>query len=121
METDSFVAFHPFALRSPFETWIAPLRHRSSFGAISDEAVEDLARILRIVLRKFSVGLGKQDFNYVIHAAPLSDENKQYYLWHMQIVPRLTIPAGFELGTGMSINTAPPEEAAEFIGKISMQ
>ena len=116
--TDLFVAFHPFASRSPFETWIAPLRHRSSFGNINDEEAADFARVLQIVLKKIYIGLGNPDFNYVIHTAPLSDEEKRYYLWHMQILPRLITTAGFELGSGMSINTALPEEAAEFMRGI---
>jgi len=30
----------------------------------------------------------------------------------VDIVPRLTIRAGFELGTGVDVNTYPPERAA---------
>jgi UDPglucose--hexose-1-phosphate uridylyltransferase len=116
--TDLFVAFHPFASRAPFETWIAPLRHCSSFGNINDEEAADFARILKMVLKKMYVGLGNPDFNYVIHTSPLADEDKHYYLWHMQIIPRLTTTAGFELGSGMSINTALPEETAEYMRGI---
>lgn len=121
LATDFFVAFHPFASKAPFETWIAPLRHCSSFGKITDEEAADFARVLRIVLKKMYIGLGNPDFNYVIHTAPLMDEDKHYYLWHMQIMPRLTTPAGFELGSGMSINTALPEETAEYLRSIDVQ
>ena len=120
LRTDLFVAFHPFASQAPFETWIAPLRHRSSFGAISDDEIEDFSSVLRVVLKKLHIGLGNPDFNYVIHTAPLTDENKRYYLWHMQILPRLTTPAGFELGTGMSINTTLPEETAAFMRTVDI-
>lgn len=113
--TDAFVAFHPFASRAPFETWIAPLKHRSSFGQITDTEAADFAHVLFVVLKKMRKSLGNPDFNYVIHTAPLADEDKSYYLWHMQIMPRLLTPAGFELGSGMSINTALPEETAEFM------
>ncbi|HEX9657070.1 MAG TPA: galactose-1-phosphate uridylyltransferase [Bacteroidota bacterium] len=120
LTTDLFVAFHPFASRAPFETWIAPLRHCSSFGNITDEEAADFARILQIVLKKMYVGLGNPDFNYDIHTSPLADEDKHYYLWHMQILPKLITPAGFELGSGMSINTALPEETAEFMRGIQL-
>ena len=33
----------------------------------------------------------------------------------MQILPRLTRPAGFEMGGGMAINTVPPEDAARHL------
>ena len=52
------------------------------------------------------------DFNCIIHTAPLEDEARPYYLWHLRIVPRLTTLAGFELGSGMWITTMLPEESA---------
>ena len=33
--------------------------------------------------------------------------------WHLEVVPRLTVLAGVELGAGIYVNTLPPEEAAE--------
>lgn len=114
-ENDRFVAFHPFASRRPFETWILPKRHGACFGRASDAQLEDLAEILRTTLKKLYVGLGNPDYNYVIQTAPIQDEDKDYYLWHLQILPRLTTQAGFELGSGMFINTALPEETAAFM------
>jgi UDPglucose--hexose-1-phosphate uridylyltransferase len=32
--------------------------------------------------------------------------------WHLDVVPRLTVAAGLELGSGIYINPLPPEEAA---------
>lgn len=119
-QTEHFVAFHPFASRVPFETWIAPLRHCSSFSTITDDEVDDLARTVRVVMKQMHAGLGSPDFNYIIQSAPLADEDKHYYLWHMQIIPRLTTTAGFELGSGMSINTALPEETAEFMRNVQI-
>jgi UDPglucose--hexose-1-phosphate uridylyltransferase len=34
------------------------------------------------------------------------------FCWHIDLVPRLTLRAGFELGTGVEINVYPPELAA---------
>jgi UDPglucose--hexose-1-phosphate uridylyltransferase len=33
--------------------------------------------------------------------------------WHIDIAPRISIKAGFELSTDVDINTVPPERAAE--------
>ncbi len=114
-ESDHFAAFHPFASRSPFETWILPRHHNSSFGSVEDDELRDFATILRAQLRKLHYALNDPDYNLIIHTAPLEDEDKDYYLWHVQILPRLTTIAGFELGSGIYINNALPEATAAFI------
>jgi UDPglucose--hexose-1-phosphate uridylyltransferase len=113
--THHFAAFHPFASRTPFETWILPRHHNSSFGDADDDEIYDFAALLRQQLRKLYYALNDPDYNFIIHTAPLEDEDKEYYLWHLQILPRLTTIAGFELGSGIYINTVLPEETAAFI------
>ena len=38
--------------------------------------------------------------------------------WYIAVVPRVTRSAGFEMGTGMFINTALPEESAHFLRSL---
>jgi UDPglucose--hexose-1-phosphate uridylyltransferase len=118
--TDEFVALHPFASQRPFETWILPRRQQACFGDVSREDLGGLAHVLRVVLLKFQRGLNNPDFNYVIDSAPVGDEKEHYYMWHMRIVPRLTEMAGFEIGSGMYINTALPEETAQFMRNLEV-
>ncbi|MBI2861844.1 MAG: galactose-1-phosphate uridylyltransferase [Chloroflexi bacterium] len=118
LETERFVAFEPYASQTPFETWIAPKIHRPSFGLATDEDLHELAPVLRSTLRALALGLGDPDYNYVVASAPVEDEHKAYYLWHLRIVPRLTTPAGFELGSGIGITTARPEDTAAFLRNI---
>jgi len=115
---DEFTAVLPYASHVPFETWIVPRHHLSSFAHEDSRHLYLLADLLKIVLSKLRRGLGDPDFNLSIDTAPRGDELKEYFLWHLRILPRLTTPAGFELGSGMSINTVLPEEAAEFLRKI---
>ncbi len=115
MENDKFVVLHPFASRLPFETWILPKKHHASFGQISMEDSKVFGKILKAALHKLYVKLNDPDYNYVIHTAPIKDEGEDYYHWHLQIIPRLTTPAGFEMGSGIYINVAFPEETAEFL------
>jgi UDPglucose--hexose-1-phosphate uridylyltransferase len=114
-ESTFFVALHPYASHYPFETWIMPKVHSSSFGKIVDIEIKELAGILKEVLLKLYVSLDNPDYNLIIHTAPVDDEHKTYYLWHIQIIPRLTLAAGFELGSGIYINTALPEETAAYM------
>jgi UDPglucose--hexose-1-phosphate uridylyltransferase len=119
-ETTFLVALHPFASRYPFETWIMPKMHSSSFSNLVDIEIEELARLLKEILLKLYVSLGNPDYNFIIHTSPVDGEHKSYYLWHIQIVPRLTLAAGFELGSGIYINTAIPEETAAFMRELKV-
>ncbi|MGZ4147222.1 MAG: galactose-1-phosphate uridylyltransferase [Actinomycetota bacterium] len=111
-ECGAFLAFEPFAANSPFETWIAPMDHRASFGETGDDDVEDLACAIRDVLRGIRLACGDPDYNLVMFSAPSNGRADRVFHWHLKLVPKLATPAGFELGSAMSINTVPPEDAA---------
>jgi len=113
LETPAFVAFQPFAAVAPFETWIMPRTSQPAFGDAHDSALEELAPVLRTVLAALADVLDDPDYNAVIQSAPPGDESREYFVWHLRIVPRLAIPAGFELGSGMAINPTLPEETAD--------
>ncbi len=112
--TEHFVAIEPFASPTPFATHIYPRRHMASFGDISAAEIVDLARILRKVLGKLHYGLGDPDFNYTLRCAPAELSGVKYFHWYVSIIPRLTRVAGFELGSGMFINTVCPSPPRNF-------
>lgn len=111
--TEHVVAFEPFAAGSPYETWILPRFHESSFGTTSDTTLDELAAVLRAVCGALAAVLGDPDYNMVVHSAPPAEEHQEHFLWHLRIIPRMTTPAGFELATGLSVNPVPPERAAQ--------
>ena len=117
-ETEHFVALIPYAAYSPFHVWIIPRNHRSTFLTVPEEQLHDLGRILRNVLRRIYVGLGDPDYNYVIRSAPLIDDLSPHQHWYVAVVPRVSQSAGFELGSGMFINSALPETSAEFLRNV---
>ncbi len=118
LETEKFVVFHPFASRVPFQTIIISKEHQASFGLITLNDLKEFAHILKTVLAKLHRGLGNPDFNFIVHTAPVKDEQEDFYHWHLQIFPRLTTRAGFEMGSGIYINTAMPEETAAFMRNL---
>jgi UDPglucose--hexose-1-phosphate uridylyltransferase len=87
---------------------------------MSMEDAKEFAKVLKTTLLKLYKGLNDPAYNYIIHTAPIKDEHEDYFHWHLQILPRLVTPAGFELGTGMFINAALPEETAAFIRDLSI-
>jgi UDPglucose--hexose-1-phosphate uridylyltransferase len=112
-ERGRFAAVVPFAGRLPFETWIAPRVLQPSFGDLRDEDLPALAELLRDVLGALRRSAGDPDYNLVVQSAPIGQELSPVFLWHVRLLPRLVTAAGFELGSGMSINTVAPESAAE--------
>jgi len=114
-ENARFIAFVPYAAFSPFHLWIFPKAHQSSFQELDDACKADLSALLRPVLRKIHAGLQDPDFNLMVRSGPADSPRLQYFHWYISIVPRLGKAAGFELGSGMYINTARPEESAAFL------
>ncbi len=112
-ENESFVSFEPFAARFPFETWVLPKYHQTSFELMSDAEIERFAMLLRETLQRINATLNRPPFNFVLHTSPLNEwKEHQHFHWFVEIMPKLTKVAGFEWGTGFYINPTPPEEAA---------
>lgn len=115
-----FAAFALYAAPSPFNIWIIPRRHSVSFLYTDKEERADLAAILRDILRRLFFGLHDPAYNFVIQSSPVKELNSDYLHWYLTVNPRLSRTAGFELGSGMSINPALPEECAEYLRNIKI-
>lgn len=118
IETAEFTVYQPFASRVPFETWIMPCCHGATFPSDGEIECRMLAPLLHLTLAKLYHGLQNPDYNVVFQTAPIEDEDTPYHHWHIRIYPRLTLQAGFELGSGIYINTALPEETAQYMREV---
>ena len=112
IEDDGFVAYQPYASSMPFETWIVPHREQASFGELADESMPGLARMLRDLLAALRLRLDNPPYNLVVSSVPPADEEARYFVWHLRVLPRITVPAGLELGTGIAVNPTLPEATA---------
>jgi UDPglucose--hexose-1-phosphate uridylyltransferase len=120
--TARYIALAPFAPRFPFETWVLPLARRAAFHAIDDaEEMLELAGILKDTLGRLNAALDSPPYNLVLHTAPLAEPDLPYYHWHMEIMPKLTRVAGFEIGSGFYINPTPPEDAAQYLRDVGVR
>lgn len=117
-ENDKFVVLAPFASRVAFEVRIYPKEHHAYFERIKDEEKDQLAEALESALSKIYKGLNDPAYNFFIHTAPCDGKNYDHYHWHFEVLPKTSIWAGFELGTGMEISTIEPEKAAEYLRNI---
>jgi len=118
-QTKEFVVLHPYASRAPWETWIIPKRHCASFGLFPNEHLAELSRVLKDTLLCLYRGLDNPAFNYMVNTTITEDEENPYYHWHIRIVPRLNLIAGFEMGSGIYISTALPEETASRMKQVA--
>lgn len=111
-ETDRFVVFCAFGSRFPYEMWVLPRQHRESFEATPDAEIAELAELMRDLIRRLEARLDSPAYNFWIHNAPFRMSSHDDYHWRIELTPRMTRLAGFELGTGCFINPVSPERAA---------
>ena len=114
LATPNFSIIAPWASVFPFEFWIIPKIHRVSPVELTDHEVEELADVLQISLTALASLLSDPPYNLVFHMGPAKTHDKLYH-WHIKVYPKLSTQAGFELGSGMYINTVMPEVAAEVL------
>ena len=110
-ENTEWIAFTPYSSMGPFEVWILPAKHVSYLGTCSDKLLFALGAILKDVLKNYGRILGNLPFNYMFYQL---SETPEYHL-NLRLLPRLSINAGFELSTGIYINTFSPERAASYL------
>jgi UDPglucose--hexose-1-phosphate uridylyltransferase len=101
LEQDGIVAVCPRAGRVPYEALIAPAEPQGNPWT-SDLLASGLRALAELVRRLHRLG-GPVPLNAWLHAGPW---------WHIELLPRLTVLAGIELGAGIYVNTVAPEEAA---------
>lgn len=117
-ENDEFLVFCPFASRANFEMWVMPKKHKPYFERISVAEKVAAGTALHEAVRRLCEGLNNPDFNFYIHTSPCDGKDYPHFHWHIEIVPKLNIWAGFEISTGIEIITMRPEEAAKFLRSI---
>lgn len=118
VESPAFIAFCPFASRFPFEIWVMPREHSPFFHTLAKHEIEELASMLRRCLQRLD-DIVDTSVNYVIHSGPLQQAQRENYHWHLEILPRISKIAGFELASGYYINTVAPELAARQLRDVA--
>jgi UDPglucose--hexose-1-phosphate uridylyltransferase len=109
LERDGIVAGCPRASRGPYELQVAPARSEAE-GLRSDLLAPALRVLAELVGRLRRVHGGAVPFNAWLHDGPH---------WHLELLPRLTRPAGLELGAGVFVNAVAPEAAAQRLREVA--
>lgn len=114
-QNEGFIAFCPFVSKAGYEVRVFPKRQLPRFESSTDAELLLCADALNVVLRKLFVALDDVDYNFYIHTAPVLRDpliDYDYYHWHIEVVPRIPVAAGFELSTAIYINPFDPDDAA---------
>lgn len=117
-QNDKFVVLCPFAPQVSFEVRIYPKEHQPYFEKMGKQDRELFADALRVVLSKIYRGLNDPAYNFYFHTAPHDGGSYDNYHWHLNILPKTAIWAGFELAVGIEISTIEPEKAAAFLKRV---
>jgi len=115
-ENRQAVVFCPFVSKFPFEIRLFPKHHIPFFENTDPNTLRGITDALQVALRRLKISLKDPDYNFFIHTAPIKNKNShRYYHWHIEIIPKTTVRAGFELGTGIEINVVDPDDAARLL------
>jgi UDPglucose--hexose-1-phosphate uridylyltransferase len=123
-ENTYFTVYCPDFSQWPYEIWIAPKVEKTFFGDIKDNEIKDLASIMQRTIKRLH-GCFENPSTQKIRAKGEFAYNFYIYHgenWFVRIIPRWIHRAGFELGTGLSVNIIDPATAAknlankEFLG-----
>ncbi len=113
LESRNYLALCPYASRFGYLANILPQKKMPDFFILPDEELCELARLVRRVVMKLESCLPEVAYNILFHLPPFGMDTGDYYPWHLEIFPRLSHAAGYELGSGCWINPVSPEDAAE--------
>jgi UDPglucose--hexose-1-phosphate uridylyltransferase len=104
-------AWCPSASGSPYEIRVAHREARAGFADATDDQLASVAITVRDALARLASVAGDVPYNVIVHSAPQSTPDATFH-WYVEILPRLSIVAGFEMGTGLFVNIVAPEVAA---------
>jgi UDPglucose--hexose-1-phosphate uridylyltransferase len=115
-ENKEAIVFTPFISREPFELRVFPKKHFSYFEDTPEKTLRGIIEVLQKSLLILENKLHDPDYNFFIHTAPVKNKEKYpFYHWHIEIQPKISISAGFELCTGIEITIVDPDDAAKIL------
>jgi len=109
----------PYGSATPYVARVAARDAGPRFDEATDEEVRAVADALQDTVARMQKLLGGLAYNVVIETAP-RDLNTEFHWW-VDVIPRLTVAAGFELGTGTWANIVAPDAAAAALREVDLQ
>jgi UDPglucose--hexose-1-phosphate uridylyltransferase len=115
-DNSHFIVLAPYASVHPMEFWILPKKHAANILSLNQNEKKAFAETLKASLKGLKDLVNDPPYNYGFHLS-INRNAENYYHWHLEVYPRLSLWAGFEKSTGIYINTVTPETAAAELKK----
>lgn len=106
-ENNHWFVFCPFASQWPFEVWLLPKRHIRMSTELNQAELKCLPRLIKQYCSK----LNRHKISFNMYLQNGVSKNHRFCI---KICGRSNIWGGFEVSTGIIINTVPPESAAKW-------
>lgn len=107
LETSSFLITCPSVSQWPDEVWIAAKASDTTFGDATSKEIIDLSEIMTKLIQIYDLRYG-HEFPYNFYIYPGKN-------WYLRLIPRVKTLGGFEIGTGVFVNTQDPRESFAFL------
>lgn len=114
LESDNYICYAPYGSAFTYELRIAPKSHKSSFVKLTEVDFKEISWIYCSIFKRINKFIGDIPLNICYN---FIKENTDNYHFFIEIIPRISMQAGFEQGTGMFINTVLPEDAAKLLSQ----
>ena len=112
-QTQSLVAYAPYASRFPWQVRITSREHQPHFESLRQELLEEVSQLTLRVVRWLEAMRPGSPYNMLLYTSPpafCGDPSSQH--WGLEIFPRVGRIAGYELSSNCMINPVYPEAAA---------
>lgn len=115
LQTEGFIAFSPWSPSCPYEFWISPKKHVTSFAKITQKEINDLSLMMRATLGGLARTVKNASYSFAFHLSPEKKNSKQIH-WHIEVYPVTKPLSGMERGYGIFLSDVSPEDAAGRLG-----
>lgn len=115
LKTALFSSFCPWAPSHPYEFWICPKKHITSFAKMTQKEINDLALMIRAALGGMARSLKDPAYTMAFHLSPEKRASRQLH-WHIEVYPVTGPLTGLERGYGVHVHRTTPEDAASVLG-----
>lgn len=123
-DSDTVVAYVPYAARYPFEVHVTTKRHCERIENLEESEISDIARCLKTIIHKYDGLYGFELPYMMVHHQGPHHESSEHYHWHLEFYPvhrgkdKIKFLAGVESGAGLFVNDTLAEESAKLLNAV---